>query len=130
VHLLHDLRAFAPSRETNHAGTARTMFHPKHQRHRNGTEVFGALGEPLNALASHANIGPSVTDTPALYTDRSKPPKLYHTPDPITGKRRERVAIRTKDLDEATLALLLNVEVPKASKALNYLMDETETGRS
>jgi hypothetical protein len=38
--------------------------------------------------------------------------------------------IRTEDLNEATLALLLNVEVPEASKVLNYLMDETETGRS
>jgi hypothetical protein len=39
-----------------------------------------------------------VTDTPALYTDRSKPPKLYATPHPITGKRRDRIVIRTEDL--------------------------------
>ncbi len=68
-----------------------------------------------------------MTDTPVLYTDRSKPPKLYATPDPVTGKRRDRVVIRTEDLDEETLALLLNVEVPAEAKALNYLMDETET---
>ena len=72
---------------------------------------------------------PMVTDTPALYTDRSEPPKLYATPDPITGKRRDRVVIRTEDLDEETLALLLNVEPGARSKALNYLMDETETDR-
>jgi hypothetical protein len=67
-----------------------------------------------------------VTDTPASSTDRSKPPKLYATPDPITGKRRDRVVIRTEDLDEETLALLLTVEPGERSKALNYLMDETE----
>jgi hypothetical protein len=69
-----------------------------------------------------------VTDTPASRTDRSKPPKLHATPDPVTGKRRDRVVIRTEDLDEETLALLLNVEVPARSKALNYLMDENDTG--
>jgi hypothetical protein len=73
---------------------------------------------------------PMLTDTPSLDTDRSKPPKLYATPDPITGKRRDRVVIRTEDLDEATLALLLNVEVPAKAKALNYLVDGIETGGS
>ena len=68
-----------------------------------------------------------VTDTPALYPDCNKPPKLYATPDPITGKRRDRVVIRTVDLDEETLALLLNVEVPAKAKALNYLMNEAVT---
>jgi hypothetical protein len=74
-----------------------------------------------------ASPEPIVTDTPALYTDRSKPPKLYATPDPITGKRRDRVVIRTEDLDEETLALILNAEAGARSKALNYLTDETET---
>ncbi len=71
-----------------------------------------------------------MTDNPASHTDRSKPPKLYATPDPITGMRRDRVVIRTEDLDEATLALLLNAEPGERSKALNYLMDEIETDRS
>ena len=84
-------------------------------------------GGGLNPVAS---TEPIVTDTPASCTDRSKPPKLYATPDPMTGKRRARVVIRTEDLDEATLALPLNVEVPAKAKALNYLMDETGTDRS
>ncbi len=71
-----------------------------------------------------------MTATPASPTDRSKPPKLYATPDPITGKRRDRVVIRTEDLDEETLAPLLNVEPGERSKALNFLMDETEADRS
>ena len=76
-----------------------------------------------------ASTTPIVTDTPSSATDRSKPPKLYATPDPMTDKRRDRVVIRTEGLDEETLALLLNVEPGARSKALNYLMDVTETDR-
>ena len=40
------------------------------------------------------------------------------------------LVIRTEDLDEETLALLLTVEPGARSKALNYLMDESGTDRT
>lgn len=43
-------------------------------------------------------------------------------------KRRDRQVIRTEDLDDETLDALLNAEVSERSKALNYLMDDSETG--
>jgi len=43
-------------------------------------------------------------------------------------KRRDRQVIRTEDLDDETLDAILNAEIPERSKALNYLMDDTETG--
>ncbi len=43
-------------------------------------------------------------------------------------KRRDREVIRTEDLDGETLQALMNVQAPPESVALNYLMDETETG--
>ncbi|OYY76919.1 MAG: hypothetical protein B7Y43_12680 [Sphingomonas sp. 28-62-20] len=43
-------------------------------------------------------------------------------------KRRDRQVIRTEDLDDETLQALMNVQAPAESIALNYLMDETETG--
>lgn len=42
--------------------------------------------------------------------------------------RRDRQVILTKDLDDETLEAILNAEVSERSKALNYLMDDTETG--
>ena len=39
-----------------------------------------------------------------------------------------RQVILTKDLDDETLEAILNAEVSERSKALNYLMDDTETG--
>ncbi|HEX4694308.1 type II toxin-antitoxin system prevent-host-death family antitoxin [Sphingomonas sp.] len=42
--------------------------------------------------------------------------------------RRDRQVIRTEDLDDETLDAILNAEVSERSKALNYLMDDTETG--
>lgn len=43
-------------------------------------------------------------------------------------KRRDRQVIRTEDLDDETLQAILNAEVPAESIALNYLMNDTETG--
>lgn len=43
-------------------------------------------------------------------------------------KRRDRQVIRTEDLDDETLEAILTAEVSERSKALNYLMDDTETG--
>ncbi len=43
-------------------------------------------------------------------------------------KRRDRQVIRTEDLDDETLQALMNVRAPAESIALNYLMDDTETG--
>lgn len=43
-------------------------------------------------------------------------------------KRRDREVIRTEDLDDETLDAIRNAEVSERSKALNYLMDDTEAG--
>lgn len=43
-------------------------------------------------------------------------------------KRRDRQVIRTEDLDDETLNALINVQAPAESIALNYLMDDTQTG--
>ena len=43
-------------------------------------------------------------------------------------KRRDRQVIRTEDLDDETLQVILNAEPGERSKALNYLMDDTAAG--
>ena len=43
-------------------------------------------------------------------------------------KRRDREVIRTEDLDDETLNAILTAEVSERSKALNYLMDDSEPG--
>lgn len=43
-------------------------------------------------------------------------------------KRRDRQVIRTEDLDDETLDAILTAEVSERSKALNHLMDDSETG--
>lgn len=43
-------------------------------------------------------------------------------------KRRDREVIRTEDLDDETLEAIRNAEPSERSKALNYLMDDTEPG--
>lgn len=43
-------------------------------------------------------------------------------------KRRDREVIRTEDLDDETLAAILNAEPSERSKALNYLLDDTAAG--
>ncbi|BCA60451.1 type II toxin-antitoxin system Phd/YefM family antitoxin [Sphingomonas sp. HMP6] len=43
-------------------------------------------------------------------------------------KRRDREVIRTEDLDDSTLNAILTAEVSERSKALNYLMDDSEPG--
>lgn len=43
-------------------------------------------------------------------------------------KRRDRQVIRVEDLDDETLEALRTVKAPPESIALNYLMDDSETG--
>jgi PHD/YefM family antitoxin component YafN of YafNO toxin-antitoxin module len=43
-------------------------------------------------------------------------------------KRRDREVVRTEDLDDETLDAIRNAEVSARSKALNYLMDDSEAG--
>ena len=43
-------------------------------------------------------------------------------------KRRDRQVILTEDLDDETLEAILTAEPGERSKALNYLMDDSEAG--
>ena len=54
----------------------------------------------MRVLLPQDDGAPSVASNSAL--------RSAATPDPITGERRDRVVIRTEDLDEETLALIVS----------------------